>query len=114
LVILDIKEEVKMNYPSDKNKEQSRKLYYGHRYLVYDMGYGEQGAEERYSIYRYYICTGYSEYEIVEDYIRQSPFTKEDIKQVNGRWFICDGRSWLKFVRLVDGSDEKEEPILKW
>ena len=103
-----------MNYPSDKNEEPKRKLYYGHRYLVYDIGHGEQGEEERYSIYRYYICTGYSEYEVVEDYIRQSPFKKEDIKQVNGRWFICDGRSWLKFVRLADGSDEQEEPCLRW
>ena len=43
-----------------------------------------------------------------------SIFKKEDVKKINGRWFICDGRSWLKFVRLVDGSDEQEEPILKW
>ena len=36
-----------MDYPSDKNKEPNRKLYYGHRYLVYDIGYGWTGSRRK-------------------------------------------------------------------
>lgn len=103
-----------INYPSDKLKQEQRKLYYGHRYLVYDIGYGEQGSEERYSIYRYHVCIGYSEDEVVEDWIEQSQFNKDDVQKVNNKWLVCNGRSWLKIIRLADGSDEDNEPELKW
>ncbi|NRU52365.1 hypothetical protein [Clostridium beijerinckii] len=106
-----------MNYPSDKYKTPKRKLYYGrNEYLIYDIGYGEQGSEMRYSIYRYYICKGNTEEEAVQDWIRQSPFKEQDIKksEKTGNWLVSDGRSWLRIIPLVGCSDESEEPILKW
>lgn len=103
-----------MNYPSDKNKQQERKLYFKNRYLIYDIGYGEQGSEVRYSIYRYYICEGRNEEEAVKDFIRQSPFESYYLGTDNKTYFVGDGRSWLSIVSLVESSNESEEPILKW
>lgn len=107
-----------MNYPSDKFKKPQRKLYYGnHKYLIYDIGYGEQGSEMRYVIYnRYYICEGKTEEEAVKDWIRQSPFEEQDIEksEQTGDWLVRGGRSWLRIIPLVGASNEDDEPILKW
>lgn len=103
-----------MNYLSDKNKEPQRKLYYGNRYLVYDIGYGEQGSEARYSIYRYYLCEGDTEEEAVKDWLRQSPFESYYLGKDNKTYFVGDGRSWLSIVPLVESSNESEESELKW
>lgn len=103
-----------MNYPSDKLKQQERKLYFKNRYLIYDIGYGEQGSEVRYSIYRYYMCEGTNEEEAVKDWIKQSPFDSYYLGKDNKTYFVGDGRSWLSIVPLVSGSNEIDEPKLKW
>ena len=78
-----------MNYPSDKNKQPQRKLYYKNRYLIYDIGYPEQGSERGgYDIYIYYICEGKTIEEAVKDWIRQSPFESYYLGKDNKTYFV--------------------------
>jgi hypothetical protein len=84
------------------------------KFLIYDIGYGDQGSEVRYSYYRYYICEGKNEEEAVKDWITQSPFDSNDVEKYGDKYLVCGGRSWLQIIELKEYSNEKEEPLLKW
>lgn len=91
-----------------KDSWENIRKYSKEKYLIYDVGYPEQGNECSHNYYRYYICEGESIEEAVNDFIRQSPFDSYYLGTDNKTYFVGDGRSWLQIVKLI-GSDNKDK-----